>query len=452
MRRLAVGVLTALALYLPLEDFILKFLPLPGTALLVARQVPDLIVAGLAVLVFTAALSQRGRLRGLGGGADVWLAAFLALAVVSMLVNGASLFTPTVNLKALLRYVLVAYVLVQVGVSRDEVRTLFRALMAGVALQAVVAGMEALGGETVKMWFIPAASRAEIGGVGLTVTSLKESLKGYVFGTMSQTIDFAFFLLVGLVAWLVNEAGRSMLYWLGAVVLLVLLYLSGSRSAFLAGLLVIVLHQYAIGRVRRTVVVGLLLAPVVAAAVVFLGARLASSYVLQSFTGAYVQMAYAQRLGILFFVLPHFLTTGARTILVGLTADRLILTRFIHGMSTIPSLLLSNVGDIEDVYWVALLVYYGVLGLAAFVGFLATTFRRVREVHAAAPERWVRMLALVAMLCLVLTLPLNVFNQAFEVRQFSYFLWLVVGLALASAPETSDAPAGVGEPDAAEAE
>jgi hypothetical protein len=113
-----------------------------------------------------------------------------------------------------------------------------------------------------------------------------------------------------------------------------------------------------------------------------------------------------------------------------LSPDRAILNRFVVDMAEVPVVLTGGVAVIEDVYWVALPVYYGLVGLTLFGGFLVLIFGQLYRIARWGKELLERRLARIALLLLVVSVPLNLIGQYFETRQFSFYLWLLVGVSL----------------------
>jgi hypothetical protein len=86
----------------------------------------------------------------------------------------------------------------------------------------------------------------------------------------------------------------------------------------------------------------------------------------------------------------------------------------------------------EDVYWAALLSYYGVIGLAAFVWLFVRLFRaagaglRVEDAEA-------RRLALAVRILVPVTCFLLFFGQFIEYRTYAAYFWAVAAMMLVAA-------------------
>lgn len=434
MLTFAYRVVVGLAFYLPLEDFLLKWLPVSDFVYLALRQVPDLLVLAAVGAVITSRLVTGERIRLVGRGVELALGALIAVAFVAVWMNEGSPLAALLNLKALLRYVLVLYVLFNVPLTEERVRNVFRALAATVGIQLVVAGIQWAGGVEVAQFFLPQTAGASVGGLDLHFAATWEAEKGRVFGTMGQTVGFAGLMIVGLALWVSTQGQRSLRYWLGILVFLVALYLSGSRAGLFTGIVVVLGHQFLVGRLKLSLAAGLYGAALAAVIVALVGVRLAESEVFFVFTERYVEIARNQRLGVVLSILPEFVRdAGTVRTLFGFSGDPSVVEGFIASMFNAPRTIVRRVGMVEDVYWGALILYYGVFGcgmMAYVVGRLGYEVGKVRR-WASPVDRLPREAATVALLLLLAAIPLNLVGRAFEVRQFAFYLWAVVGLALA---------------------
>jgi hypothetical protein len=431
MRRLAVGILLFLTLYVPVEDFVLKWLPVPGMVYAALRQGTDLLVIIAASLAVGDRVLRTRRFRAFGGGLDLFLVLFVASALFSALFHGADYLGVALNLKALLRYILVAYALLNVNVGETRLRLFGRVFIVALSIQVFVGVIQIAGGPGVAGFFLPRTPEEAVAGQQLKFTATWEAQHGWIFGTIGHTVGFGGFLLVGLAYWLTGQTVRPARYWTGAVGFLVLAYFTGSRATTLAVILMVGFHQYMLGRFGKKLALGVFLSPLVLVAVLGLGMEFSGNYVTEAFSGDYLEQAMNQRLGIALLVIPYFLSgLGPIDILFGITPDRAILGQMVSNMFDVPIALIHQIGMIEDVYWAALLVYYGVFGVGLLLAFLIRIFHRLwqsSQVLHGMSGRW----SSIAVLLLGIAFPLNMLGQFFEIRQFSFYLWLFIGLAFA---------------------
>ena len=82
----------------------------------------------------------------------------------------------------------------------------------------------------------------------------------------------------------------------------------------------------------------------------------------------------------------------------------------------------------EDVYWVALLIYYGLLGLVAWLWILIRHYRLGLLVQRLSLSPLHRQIAWISLLYIPLMGLAQFGNQAFEFRIASFYFWVFLGL------------------------
>jgi hypothetical protein len=440
MGRIALRIVYFLTLYLPLEDFLLKWVPVSYPVYLALRQIPDALVLVAAGIAVGARTFTTARFRIVGRAADVCLVLFVASSFTSVFIQNGNLLTAVLNLKALLRYVLIVFVLLNVRVGRAEVYTFFRLVYISLGIQFLVSTIQLVAPYEIDAIFLPRVEDTEVAGTQFQSTAIKEVERGYTSGTMTNTISYGGFLLVGLATYVTRftENKRLVAYWSMVLVTLFLAFMSGSRGVTIATVLLVMTDHYLKGETQKVLWIGVATLPLLFPILVFAGVDPTDNYFFEIFSGAYVDKAMEQRLGIVLLVLPHFLAgLSAADILFGLSADRAILDQFVSDMFDIPALLVQEIATIEDVYWVALLIYYGVIGFALIAGFFSSVFRHVRTVLRTASGALETRVARIALLLFTVAIPLNFLAQFLETRQFSFYFWLFIGIALSYAAHRS---------------
>lgn len=435
MLTVAYRIVLGLAFYLPLEDFLLKWLPVSDFVYLALRQLPDLLVLVAVGLVVSARMAGGGRFRVIGRGADVALVLFVLVAAASASLNGANAAAALLNLKALLRYVLVVYVLLNVPLDERRLQSVFGAVLVGVGIQGLVAGVQAVFGQQVTSFFLPPSTEVTVGGLHLEFAATWEAARGRVFGTMGQTVAFAGFMVVGLSVWLVTQKGRrSMRYWGGVLGFIALLYLSGSVASLITGVGLVVIFEALRGNVGLKAILGVMGAGMAVILLTLTPVALGQTELGEVFTERYISIAMNQRLGVIVLVLPEFVASlDVQQILLGMSGDPVILADFLAEMFRAPRALLREATILEDVYWGALIVYYGLIGFGCIGYFLLAGLRGAVAVRGKTSlSQPARQAATVALLLLLAAVPLNLVGKAFEVRQFAFYLWTTVGLALSA--------------------
>ena len=444
VRSLGFRILLGIAVYLPFEDYVLRWMPGPTSVLAVIRQVPDVLVWIVALAAVALHLADRGTLRVIGQRTDRWLLAFLGVVVVGIVINHPDGFFVLAGLKVFLRYIPLIYALIMLAPRVEDLDRVQGAMLWAVGLEALVGLIEFVGGMPARLFFSVIRSDGTVP-AGSTYEIVSRAERQDVTGTMPRSVAFAYFILVGLIIWLVVMQRRKGWYWFGVVLALLLTYGSGSRMASLTTVLIVLMHQVSLRGLRQMVGVSLLVLPLAVVAVLTVGREAMNElYVFEVFTPEYLEHARTQRLSILLSILPYAFDGGVTWF--GYTPDLGVVTQAIAEHFQLPAVFTIAIELVlEDVYWVALLLYYGFIGLACLLLFFgkvtATQWRLVRR----PPDARTHHFALIALLLLLTAIPLNFINQTFEIRQYSYYQWFYVGLALASAlraappatPETS---------------
>lgn len=433
-----------LAIYLPFEEFFLKWLPVSDYTYLLLRQMPDAIVFALALVLLMAKLSSAKNIPAVGRKTDTLLFLFVVWAFVTLLLNpAADTVLGLANIKALLRYVTLVYIVLMLNPSEKQINNLIQWILLAVACQTMIGLFQLIGGIPVRDFLAARHASEGIGGI-ISKDFTGDRFEGVndLMGTMGDTISFAYFLLVGMVIWLFSSRFGSLKYWLGIMALFVPIYLSGSRSVVITVFLLIIVHQIWVNGWRRsTRLIFALLALLVPLGLVMLpsgmpagGGDDRSFWFI--FSGDYLESALNQRLGMIVYLVPKILFSAHS--IVGFSPDVFYFAEFIaNNFLMVPQILIAVLPYIlEDVYWIAIYVYYGLIGFSFWLFFLFFLQKKLRNYLSLATSAVSYKLVCIALFLLLASVPLNFLNQAFEARAFSYYLWLFCGLALVDARHT----------------
>ena len=436
--------LTVLAWYLPLEELILKALPISDTALLLMHQLPDLlIIVGFVCLAVRHALNH-GSLPLIGGKVDFALVSFLCLAGLSIGFNHANPTFALVQLKAFLRYVPLMYVVLMLKPTSADLKAFLTAIFSGAMIQATLGICQLFGGIPARDFLAARSTQDAVAGFRADFTGARFEGVNNLIGSMGNTINYGMFFVVVFVCWLVFRMEDKLTHWLVTLALFIPIYLTGSRSVVIAAILALIVQQVMTHGRKRALAITFALV-FVTASLLTLGLQQNSissgadrGYASRTrffamFTSSYVEEAMNQRLGMVVYLIPQFAQRGH--VLLGYSPDKNIFLSAVADQFTgIPTILLLVLDAIlEDVYWLALLIYFGIMGFALFVIYMWLLYRRVAGYWRRLPRRFETKFCFAALILLIVTIPLNCFNQAFTVRQFSFFLWTTCGFALCSA-------------------
>ena len=113
-----------LFVYLPFEQFILKFLPVSDTVYTVLYLISEVFVYGLLFFVVSGKITAKSRLSGTP--LDLILILLLFVAFLSAAINGSDPVSSIKNVRGLLRYVALYYVVVNIRIDEEFLQRLWR--------------------------------------------------------------------------------------------------------------------------------------------------------------------------------------------------------------------------------------------------------------------------------------------------------------------------------------
>jgi hypothetical protein len=92
---------------------------------------------------------------------------------------------------------------------------------------------------------------------------------------------------------------------------------------------------------------------------------------------------------------------------------------------------INNLPIINDVYWVAFIIYYGIIGLAIFWFILFRLFKGALYVYRNTPDIYLRIFALAFVVIVIIAIPYSFILRTFVFRAFGFYFWLIAGLVFA---------------------
>ena len=425
-------------------EWLISFLPMEDATRAVLTQVPEFVI-------LIGALAAQGNLgssskgfRGIGYGLDALLLMFLAWIVVStILATGTAerylapdLFLSLLNIKALIRYLAVFYIIVKIDWSLADYIKIRSAILMVVAVEAAIGLAQISFGQAALEFFSPKGIQDAFG-VARDAFVDRERGDLEIYGTFRNTISFAYLMMIGTVIILVSgirfgPVGPRLL----ALLPTALIFASGSRVVLFLTLAIYALYFFKlnVARISKSKVLFFSIAGAISAVAIYLfvlslDLKIERGAVAFVFSKDYIEAAMNQRLGIITLVLPQLIYDPQ--ILLGFGADKAYIadyainTTYLSNYALIASLRLT----LEDVYWVSLLLYFGIPGFLLFCLFLYKIYDRLSDL-VRVKDSWFSEAAEIARLLLLLSIPLNFVNQAFEVQIFALVVWSLAAIAL----------------------
>lgn len=361
--------------------------------------------------------------------AFLFLILFIIYSVLTIIINQSSFYNSLLNLKAMIRYIFLINIIFFCKPSERQALNFIRLVIALAFIQATIGYFQFLGGEAVRDMFKP---RYLVEETDLTFTALMSGTD--TFGTMAYTINYASYLLVGMVFFISFSKrlniGLFTLY-VGIAYFMIALYLSNSRSAFIAASMAIILYYSMIGRLTKLSYFRIVAITAVLLLLTYLFVEKGTTNVdfWYFLSPNFYDMLESQRLGMLRVFQAAF---GDPRLLFGLSPDKsFVVDHIVHNYKLPPLLAETSVRYIEDVFWVALIFYYGLIGVALLLLFLIHIYKKLRELERSGiiTDFQQNMISSCKIL-LFLLIPMNFLNQTLKVRHFSFYLWLIIGFSL----------------------
>lgn len=439
--------------FVPFEVMVLKHLPVSDRVygiLLFTVEVMIYILAGIVLVRFLMAKRIPS-----GTPIDKPLLIFIGYAFVITIINQAPILQSFIGLRVLLRYVPLFYVLCFIQTGDHFPRTIFRGFLVVIAIQGAIAVWQHYFG--INPFWYPRASELEIGGKQFSFKLLNTSFSGgremgAGIGTFGDSVFLALFLVISfciLISALqkVNTITHQMRWTVLALTALAAstLFFTYSRGSVLVALSSIPIILYFSGG-RKKLIVYLTVGLIVLSPVVLYGVLGSSnqgpgyinpkirytdpiSNILAVFTSSYVENTMQFSRGAILTEIGGELVSTFK-ILGYSPAQEFALEKAATKLfgSNMP---INNLPIINDVYWVAFIIYYGILGLFIFWFILFRLLKGALYVYRNTPDTYLRIFALAFVAIVLLAIPYSFILRTFVFRSFGFYFWLIAGLVFA---------------------
>ena len=438
--------------FVAFEEFVLKFLPVSDIVYSYLRFFGEILIyVAFGKLVIH---KLHKGIPFVKTAIDLPIIGFYTVVLLSIFVNRSPLMGSIYNIRPFARYIVLFYLVANSSLSERKITTFLRIIL-GVGICQLLAGLiQWVGGPAAFDFFLPRESTLGIAGFTKEYRLLELGREiGSVYGTLGDTVIYGIFMILVLIVYLSRIRRLEYLNLLGAAVLFFFIARSYSRAATFSALLAGGAWYYFHFGWKKTLqlacvtglVFGLLLAVVNPFNLEYINPRKARvglvGNVTGVFSGSYVRIAQKQRLGALIGNVPTVLVNKP---ILGYGADQ---NSTIEGLNMSKRSFLLKIlskSGFKDVYWVAILCFYGLLGLGFFALIFYQLFRAAFNLYKrsisppslikqnASASRVTQQVAII-MLCLVaVTVFLLFFNRTLEYRGYGFYFWLCAGLMFAS--------------------
>ena len=439
-----------LAIFVPFEVMFLKFLPVSDTIYSYLRFTVEIIIYLLAGVVFARYLIQK-RIPS-GTTIDRPLLIFIIYAIVITIINNAPMFQAFMGMRVLLRYVPLFYVIAFISIDHKAAAKIFNSLILIAGIQCIIAIYHHYNG--ISTFWYPRASDLEIGGkqVGyrLLATGFASGRElGAGIGTFGDSVLLALYLVICFIITFTaiqnaNFLDKQKKMYFSIIITLITfaLFFTYSRGSVMMAIISIPIIIYLSGGRKKLVLYMaagiILLAPVILYGVMDNSSNSASyvnpkfqytnplANITSIFTSSYVDNTLQfSRGAVLIDVGGHLV--GSFKLLGYSPAQEFALEKAATKVfgSNMP---VNNLPIINDVYWVAFIIYYGMLGLGIYFYILYRIFIAARYVIKHTPDPYFRIFAISTAALVLIAIPYSLILRTFVFRSFGFYFWLLAGL------------------------
>lgn len=444
--------ITFLTGYVAFEEFVLKFLPVSDTAYSYLRFVGEMLI-----YIAFGKMALHKLYKGIPfvkTAIDWPIIGFYSVVLLSMVINRSPLIGSLYNIRPFARYIVLFYLIANSPLSDKRITTLLRIILGVGVFQLVIGIIQWVGGPPAFDFFLPRESTLSVAGFTKEYRLLEIGREiGSIYGTLGDTVIYGVFMILVLVIYLSRIRRVAYLNLLGALVLFLFIARSYSRAATFSALLAGGAWFYFHHGWRKTlrlalgtlVIFAMLLIVVNPFNLEYVNPRKARvgmvGNVTGVFSGSYVRVAQKQRLGALMGNVPTVIVNKP---FLGYGADQNTTIEKLNASQRSFLLKVLSKNGFKDVYWVAILCFYGILGLLFFALIFYQLFRAAlrlykRSTSTVAMDRRTYISNLITqrvaiiVLCLVaVTVFLLFFSRTLEFRGYGFYFWLCAGLLFAS--------------------
>lgn len=426
--------------YFAFEEFVLKFLPVSDAVYSYFRFLGEIFIyVAFGKLVINKLYKGIPFVKT---PIDFPIIGFYIVVFLSVVINRSPLIGSLYNIRPLARYIVLFYLIVNSPLSKQRIDTLIRIILCIGVVQIGIGMIQWFGGPTIYDLFLPRESTLEVAGFTKEYRLLEIGREiGSIYGTLGDTVIYGVFMIVILVIFLSRVKRLEYLNLLAICILLMFIARSYSRAATFSALLACVVwyfFQYGWKKTLRLsltflLIFGVLLAIVNPFKMDYINPRKARvglvGNVTGVFSGSYVKVAQKQRLGAILGNVP---TVLANKPVLGYGADQnTTIDRLNKSKRSFLFKVLSKKG-FKDVYWVAILCFYGVLGLCLFAFIFYRLFIASLRLYKRTANRITKEMALVMLCLVVVTAFLLFFNRTLEFRGYGFYFWMCAGIMFVS--------------------
>lgn len=331
---------------------------------------------------------------------------FLILSLTTTIYHKGELMAAIAHFGALFRYTPLAALLYILKISEKDIKLFYKNFIIISVILIIIGYLEIIGGDNIKDLFLPLTKEYS------SSANIKDSSS--ISGIFPNTVDYSYFLVISYI--IISNKRNVTNQFLLFVLYLIPIYFSGSKAALIIFLLCLSFKMENIKMIRNTFI-----------GVVGVGAAVLIYQFWELFYWTVFIDSQASRLGYIIFTLPSFIQEFSIDTLIGVSPDKTLVYQKINSYVNAPMLTwnIDYITSFEDEFYVALIVYYGLIGFSLLLFLFIGMYRAFNNV------KWKDTLfnypIIVKSLFIILVIA-PLFNQIIILKPFTIFFWCWIGL------------------------
>ena len=438
-----------LVIFVPFEVIILKYLPVSDLLYSYLRFAVEIFIYLLGGMLLLRLVLLRKIPKGTS--IDKPLLVFIGYTILITIINHAPLFQAFMGLRVLLRYIPLFYVLAFINIDTATSKRILQFILSIAVIQCGIAIYQHYAG--ISPFWYPRASDLEIGGKQVSYRLLATGFgsgreMGAGIGTFGDSVFLALFLFISFVIAFSTlqrsikiAQSQKLFYSIFLVLITIALFFTYSRGSVLLAFLsvpVIMLIAGARKKLAAYMLIGLVfLSPLILFGVFdtssnepYINPKIKYTDPLANitavFSSSYLDNTLQYSRGAVLTEIGGNLIREFK--IIGYSpAQEFALEKAATNLfgSNMP---INNLPVINDVYWVAFIIYYGIAGIALYFLILYRIFKASLFVSKHTVDPYFKIFGIAMAALVILVIPYSFILRTFVFRSFGFYFWLLAGL------------------------
>lgn len=445
------SIIILLAVYMPFENIILKFMPVSDTIYGYMRFGSEIIIY-LLFVVMLMSNTLRGRLLH-RTPIDWLLLLFVGLGLFSMFYNHSPIGASLIGMRDMLRYVFLFYIVSNVDFSSYSVKRFLYLFLIIAGIQGIIVALQHFFG--ISQFWYPRATNLSIAGHSTTFKLLKDTYQGgrelgSGIGTFGDTIPMGNYMLYAVALFAACFSGllpfkrdKWLIFGIFYVLSFYALFCSYSRISVLLGVFMVPIVYILAGRLAQFTPIAiagvLIITVVIGFNAVMPNSTLKSSYinprfeyanpienVMQAFSDQYVERSTSSSRG---FIIENVIIPMLKSAnIIGYGPDPETSLEKLALKDLPANIPFENVMNVADVYWLSIFTCYGLIGGGLFVAILIVLLVVAMRVYRKSDDIFYKIIAVAFAASIIIAFPYTIIIRTFVFRIYSFYFWFFAGL------------------------